>query len=267
MTTPTAFQDTIESVITTIENQFKNKASDTYVKFGISNLDQDLLGFAPGELTTINANNPEDLLSFTQKCLVDVVTKQDKSALVYSGNIPTEHYTKRILARLSQIDLLKLDRAAIEPSEWPALADTTTLLNKAKLWFADGLPNIKGLSDHLHESYAGMSAAPDLVLVHTTERELMGREQFDFLQLKQTAQKLGCTVWIAVELRASMGLVLDKKRPRPDSIPSGLENHGVDKILFIAPQDRDQSQDRDRDQRFHNNSVRVLKGGLAQRVR
>ena len=235
MTNLTEFQDTIKSAIQSIEEHYANRSAAAYLKLGIAELDQKLLGFAPGELTTINSFGQTDLLNFAQKCVIDVVTTQGKSALVYSGGIPADHYTKRILSRISNIGLLELERGELKNSEWPALAETLALLNDATLWFADGAPAFKDISDNLRESFVELSTKPDLVLIHTTEQSFKSRDSSHLIKLKQTAEELGSTVWIVVDLSPSMGPKLNAKKSRTDFIPEGLENHSVDKILFLLP--------------------------------
>jgi replicative DNA helicase len=240
---PENIHSVLEKTVDRIESLF-NQPHDgvTGVSSGFPDLDKLTSGFQPSDLIIVAARPSMGKTTFAMNLAENAAMMQDKPALIFSLEMPSEQIMMRMLASLGRIDQTKIRTGQLGDEDWARLSSTMgLLLEKGKMYIDDaaGLTptEVRSRARRVARDHGGISMimvdylqlmrVPALSDNRTLEISEISRS------LKALAKELQVPVIALSQLNRGLEQRADKRPVNSDLRESGAIEQDADLIMFI----------------------------------
>jgi replicative DNA helicase len=214
----------------------------TGVSTGFADLDKMTAGMQPSDLIIIAARPSMGKTTFAMNLAENAAMTQDKPALVFSLEMPSDQLMMRMLASLGRIDQTKIRTGQLDDEDWARLSSTMgLLLENGKMFIDDaaGLTptDVRSRARRIARDHGGLSMimidylqlmrVPALSENRTLEISEISRS------LKALAKELKVPVIALSQLNRSLEQRSDKRPINSDLRESGAIEQDADLIMFI----------------------------------
>ncbi|GLX83430.1 replicative DNA helicase [Thalassotalea eurytherma] len=250
---PENINSVLEKTVDRIEKLYQQPHDGvTGVTTGFSDLDKMTAGLQPSDLIIVAARPSMGKTTFAMNLVETAAMTEDKPALIFSLEMPSEQIMMRMLASLGRIDQTKIRTGQLGDEDWARLSSTMGLLiEKGKMYIDDaaGLTptEVRSRARRIARDHGGLS------LIMIDYLQLMRAPQFSdnrtleiaeiSRSLKALAKELEVPVVALSQLNRSLEQRSDKRPVNSDLRESGSIEQDADLIMFIY-----------RDEVYHDNS-------------
>ncbi|QOL25988.1 replicative DNA helicase [Thalassotalea sp. LPB0316] len=250
---PENINSVLEKTVDRIEKLYQQPHDGvTGVTTGFADLDKMTAGLQPSDLIIVAARPSMGKTTFAMNLVESAAMTEDKPALIFSLEMPSEQIMMRMLASLGRIDQTKIRTGQLGDEDWARLSSTMGLLiEKGKMYIDDaaGLTptEVRSRARRIARDHGGLS------LIMVDYLQLMRAPQFSdnrtleiaeiSRSLKALAKELEVPVVALSQLNRSLEQRADKRPVNSDLRESGSIEQDADLIMFIY-----------RDEVYHDNS-------------
>ena len=214
----------------------------TGVSSGFTDLDKMTAGFQKSDLIIVAGRPSMGKTTFAMNLSENAAMTEDKPALIFSLEMPSEQLMMRMLASLGRIDQTKIRTGQLEDEDWARLSSTMGLLiEKGKMYIDDaaGLTptDVRSRARRIARDHGGIS------LIMIDYLQLMRAPQFSdnrtleiaeiSRSLKALAKELQVPVVALSQLNRGLEQRADKRPINSDLRESGSIEQDADLIMFI----------------------------------
>ena len=233
----------LEKTVDRIESLFNKPHNGvTGVSSGYADLDKMTSGFQPSDLIIVAARPSMGKTTFAMNLVEQAALNEDKPAVIFSLEMPSEQLIMRMLASLGRIEQTKVRTGQLDDEDWGRLSNTMgMLLEKGKLYIDDasGLTptELRSRTRRIAREHGGVSMVmvdylqlmrvPSLSENRTLEIAEISRS------LKALAKELNVPVVALSQLNRSLEQRADKRPVNSDLRESGSIEQDADLIMFI----------------------------------
>lgn len=250
---PESITSVLEKTVDRIEKLYQQPNDGvTGVSTGFSDLDKMTAGLQKSDLIIVAARPSMGKTTFAMNLAEHAAMTEDKPALIFSLEMPSEQLMMRMLASLGRIDQTKIRTGQLGDEDWARLSSAMGLLiEKGKMFIDDaaGLTptDVRSRARRIARDHGGLSMimidylqlmrAPQFADNRTLEIAEISRS------LKALAKELEVPVVALSQLNRSLEQRSDKRPINSDLRESGSIEQDADLIMFIY-----------RDEVYHDNS-------------
>jgi replicative DNA helicase len=240
---PENIHSVLEKTVDRIEKLYQKPHDGiTGIPSGFTDLDKMTAGFQPSDLIIVAARPSMGKTTFAMNLVEHAALTQDKPALIFSLEMPSEQIMMRMLASLGRIDQTKVRTGQLDDEDWARLSSTMGLLiEKGKMYIDDaaGLTptEVRSRARRVARDNGGLSLimvdylqlmrVPALSDNRTLEISEISRS------LKALAKELQVPVIALSQLNRSLESRSDKRPMNSDLRESGAIEQDADLIMFI----------------------------------
>ncbi len=240
---PQSLKVVLEKTVDKIEELFRKPHNGvTGVSSGYSDLDKMTSGFQPSDLIIVAARPSMGKTTFAMNLVEHAALTQDKPAVIFSLEMPSEQIIMRMLASLGRIEQTRVRTGQLDDDDWGRLSSTMgMLLEKGKMYIDDasGLTptELRSRTRRIAREHGGVSLVmidylqlmrvPSLSENRTLEIAEISRS------LKALAKELQVPVIALSQLNRSLEQRADKRPVNSDLRESGSIEQDADLIMFI----------------------------------
>jgi replicative DNA helicase len=240
---PESISSVLEKTVDRIERLCNEPSGGvTGVSTGFVDLDKMTAGMQPSDLIIVAARPSMGKTTFAMNLAENAAMTQDKPALVFSLEMPSDQLMMRMLASLGRIDQTKIRTGQLDDEDWARLSSTMgLLLENGKMFIDDaaGLTptDVRSRARRIARDHGGLSMimidylqlmrVPALSDNRTLEISEISRS------LKALAKELKVPVVALSQLNRSLEQRSDKRPINSDLRESGAIEQDADLILFI----------------------------------
>ncbi len=233
----------LEKTIDRIEDLYKNPHQGiTGVSSGYSDLDKKTAGFQSSDLIIVAARPSMGKTTFAMNLCEHAALTNDKPALIFSLEMPSEQIIMRMLASLGRIDQTRIRTGQLDDEDWARLSSTMgMLLEKGQLYIDDssGLTptEVRSRARRVAREHGGISMIMIDYLQLMTVPSLSDNRTLEIAEisrsLKALAKELQVPVIALSQLNRSLEQRADKRPVNSDLRESGSIEQDADLIMFI----------------------------------
>ena len=240
---PQPLKVVLEKTVDKIEELFRKPHNGvTGVSSGYSDLDKMTSGFQSSDLIIVAARPSMGKTTFAMNLEEHAALTQDKPAVIFSLEMPSEQIIMRMLASLGRIEQTRVRTGQLDDDDWGRLSSTMgMLLEKGKMYIDDasGLTptELRSRTRRIAREHGGVSLVmidylqlmrvPSLSENRTLEIAEISRS------LKALAKELQVPVIALSQLNRSLEQRADKRPVNSDLRESGSIEQDADLIMFI----------------------------------
>ena len=240
---PESISSVLEKTVDRIEKLCNEPSGGvTGVSTGFADLDKMTAGMQPSDLIIIAARPSMGKTTFAMNLAENAAMTQDRPALVFSLEMPSDQLMMRMLAWLGRIDQTKIRTGQLDDEDWARLSSTMgLLLENGKMFIDDasGLTptDVRSRARRIARDHGGLSMimidylqlmrVPALSENRTLEISEISRS------LKALAKELKVPVIALSQLNRSLEQRSDKRPINSDLRESGAIEQDADLIMFI----------------------------------
>lgn len=240
---PQSLKVVLEKTVDKIEELFRKPHNGvTGVSSGYTDLDKMTSGFQPSDLIIVAARPSMGKTTFAMNLVEHAALTQDKPAVIFSLEMPSEQIIMRMLASLGRIEQTRVRTGQLDDDDWGRLSSTMgLLLEKGKMYIDDasGLTptELRSRTRRIAREHGGVSLVmvdylqlmrvPALSENRTLEIAEISRS------LKALAKELQVPVIALSQLNRSLEQRADKRPVNSDLRESGSIEQDADLIMFI----------------------------------
>ncbi|WP_448567245.1 replicative DNA helicase [Thalassotalea ganghwensis] len=240
---PENIHSVLEKTVDRIEKLYQQPHDGvTGVSTGFADLDKMTAGLQPSDLIIVAARPSMGKTTFAMNLAENAAMTEDKPALIFSLEMPSEQIMMRMLASLGRIDQTKIRTGQLGDEDWARLSSTMGLLiEKGKMYIDDaaGLTptEVRSRARRIARDNGGISLimidylqlmrAPQFADNRTLEIAEISRS------LKALAKELEVPVVALSQLNRSLEQRADKRPVNSDLRESGSIEQDADLIMFI----------------------------------
>ena len=240
---PQPLKAVLEKTVDKIEELFRKPHNGvTGVSSGYSDLDKMTSGFQPSDLIIVAARPSMGKTTFAMNLVEHAALTQDKPAVIFSLEMPSEQIIMRMLASLGRIEQTRVRTGQLDDDDWGRLSSTMgMLLEKGKMYIDDasGLTptELRSRTRRIAREHGGVSLVmvdylqlmrvPSLSENRTLEIAEISRS------LKALAKEWQVPVIALSQLNRSLEQRADKRPVNSDLRESGSIEQDADLIMFI----------------------------------
>ncbi|MBL4909629.1 MAG: replicative DNA helicase [Alteromonadaceae bacterium] len=233
----------LEKTIDRIEKLYQQPHDGiTGVSTGFTDIDKLTAGLQPSDLIIVAARPSMGKTTFAMNIAENAAMMEDKPALIFSLEMPSDQIMMRMLASLGRIDQTKIRTGQLDDEDWARLSSTMGLLiDKGKMFVDDaaGLTptELRSRARRVYRDNGGLSMimidylqlmrVPALSENRTLEISEISRS------LKALAKELQVPVVALSQLNRSLEGRSDKRPMNSDLRESGAIEQDADLIMFI----------------------------------
>ena len=238
--------DTVVRVINTIEMASRSRSTLTGLSTGFIDLDNITCGLQKSDLIILAARPAMGKTAMSLNLMEYITVHSQKSAAIFSLEMPREQLVSRLLAMESRVDSKKLKTGRMDEREWDALVEAGGLISGAKL-IIDDTPSIS--ISELRAKCRRYKAENDIQLVIIDYLQLMTgdrkssqasrqQEVSDISRsLKALARELDVPVIALSQLSRKVEEREDKRPMVSDLRESGAIEQDADIVMFLYRDD------------------------------
>jgi len=240
---PENIHSVLEKTIDRIEKLYQQPHDGiTGVSTGFTDIDKLTAGLQPSDLIIVAARPSMGKTTFAMNLAENAAMMEDKPALIFSLEMPSDQIMMRMLASLGRIDQTKIRTGQLDDEDWARLSSTMGLLiDKGKMFVDDaaGLTptEVRSRARRVYRDNGGLSMimidylqlmrVPALSENRTLEISEISRS------LKALAKELQVPVIALSQLNRSLESRSDKRPMNSDLRESGAIEQDADLIMFI----------------------------------
>ncbi len=240
---PEGIKTILEKTVDKIEELYNNPHNGvTGVSSGFIDLDKMTAGFQSGDLIIVAARPSMGKTTFAMNLCEQAAMHEDKPALIFSLEMPSEQIMMRMLASLGRVDQTKIRTGQLDDDDWARVSSTMgIMLEQGKMYIDDasGLTptEVRSRARRIAREYGGLSMimvdylqlmqVPALADNRTLEIAEISRS------LKALAKELEIPVIALSQLNRSLEQRADKRPVNSDLRESGSIEQDADLIMFI----------------------------------
>lgn len=240
---PENIHTVLEKTVDRIEKLYQQPHDGvTGVSSGFADLDKMTAGLQKSDLIIVAARPSMGKTTFAMNLAEHAAMTEDKPALIFSLEMPSEQLMMRMLASLGRIDQTKIRTGQLGDEDWARLSSTMGLLiEKGKMFIDDaaGLTptEVRSRARRVARDHGGLSMimidylqlmrAPQFADNRTLEIAEISRS------LKALAKELEVPVVALSQLNRSLEQRADKRPVNSDLRESGSIEQDADLIMFI----------------------------------
>jgi replicative DNA helicase len=240
---PENIHSVLEKTVDRIEKLYQQPHDGvTGVSSGFSDLDKMTAGFQSSDLIIVAARPSMGKTTFAMNLVEHAAMTEDKPALIFSLEMPSEQIMMRMLASLGRIDQTKIRTGQLDDEDWARLSSTMGLLiDKGKMYIDDAagltptelrsrarrVARDNGGISMIMVDYLQLMRVPALSDNRTLEISEISRS------LKALAKELQVPVIALSQLNRSLEGRSDKRPMNSDLRESGAIEQDADLIMFI----------------------------------
>ncbi|GAA5132454.1 replicative DNA helicase [Thalassotalea piscium] len=240
---PENIHSVLEKTVDRIEKLYQQPHDGvTGVSTGFTDLDKMTAGLQPSDLIIVAARPSMGKTTFAMNLAEHAAMTEDKPALIFSLEMPSEQIMMRMLASLGRIDQTKIRTGQLGDEDWARLSSTMGLLiEKGKMYIDDaaGLTptEVRSRARRIARDHGGIS------LIMIDYLQLMRAPQFSdnrtleiaeiSRSLKALAKELEVPVVALSQLNRGLEQRSDKRPINSDLRESGSIEQDADLIMFI----------------------------------
>lgn len=237
-------QDSMKSMLDTMDRRLSGEESPIGVSFGLKYLDDMTMGMHPGEMIVVGARPSMGKTAFGLSMLRAVALNDKRPAIIFSMEMSREAITTRLSAAASDIDIDRMrDPNLMGSEDWPKLTRGANMLNEANI-VIDDRPSltpsqIRGASKRWKEHLGDMGVIiVDYLGLIKPEGKHGSREQevaSASRTMKALSKEIGCPVVVLSQLNRNLeNRDIKSRRPRMSDLrESGAVEQDADLILFL----------------------------------
>jgi len=226
-------------VIEKAEKMLKSGGKMTGIPTGFLELDKITSGLQPSELIVVAGRPSMGKTAFAMRIAEHVVTRTDKTVLVFSMEMSVEQLATRLIASMSHIYYKLIEMGNLRKDEWEQVTQTIMRLERTRL-LVDDSPTLT-VSDIKARCKRIKKTAPlDLVIVDylqlipTSGKENRATQVAAITRdLKILARELKVPVVVLSQLNRSLELRVDKRPILSDLRDSGGIEQDADLVIFL----------------------------------
>lgn len=238
---PQALAPLLVKVMDRVEELFSSNDALTGLSTGLKDLDKQTSGLQKGDLVIVAARPSMGKTTFAMN-LVENVVMNNKTALVFSMEMPADSIVMRMISSLGRIDQTRVRTGKLEEEDWGRFTSTVTLLNEKKL-FIDDTPALSptelrararrvardngGKIDLIMVDYLQLMRVPGMETNRVNEISEISRS------LKALAKEMECPVIALSQLNRALEQRPNKRPVMSDLRESGAIEQDADLIMFI----------------------------------
>ncbi|MCE2570644.1 replicative DNA helicase [Motilimonas eburnea] len=240
---PQGITSILEKTVDKIEDLFKNPQDGvTGVSSGYADLDKMTAGFQPSDLIIVAARPSMGKTTFAMNLAEHAAMTQDKPAIIFSLEMPSEQIMMRMLASLGRINQGSIRTGQLNDDDWARLSSTMgLLLEKCKMYVDDssGLTptEVRSRARRIAKDHGGVSMIMVDYLQLMRVPSLSDNRTLEIAEisksLKALAKELKCPVIALSQLNRSLEQRADKRPINSDLRESGSIEQDADLIMFI----------------------------------
>jgi replicative DNA helicase len=240
---PVSLNSVLEKTVDRIEKLYQTPHDGvTGVSTGFADLDKMTAGLQSSDLIIVAARPSMGKTTFAMNLAENAAMMQDKPALIFSLEMPSDQLMMRMLASLGRIDQTKIRTGQLDDEDWARLSSTMGLLMENGKMFIDdaaGLTptDVRSRARRIARDHGGLSMimidylqlmrVPALSDNRTLEISEISRS------LKALAKELEVPVVALSQLNRSLEQRSDKRPINSDLRESGAIEQDADLIMFI----------------------------------
>ena len=240
---PERIHSVLEKTVDRIEKLYQQPHDGvTGVSTGFTDLDKMTAGLQPSDLIIVAARPSMGKTTFAMNLAENAAMTEDKPALIFSLEMPSDQLMMRMLASLGRIDQTKIRTGQLDDEDWARLSSTMGLLiEKGKMFIDDaaGLTptDVRSRARRIARDHGGISMimidylqlmrVPALSDNRTLEISEISRS------LKALAKELKVPVVALSQLNRGLEQRSDKRPINSDLRESGAIEQDADLIMFI----------------------------------
>ena len=132
-------EELVPSVVSKLENLFKDRNDVPGLRTGFSDLDKMTAGLQPSELIIVAGRPSMGKTAFALNIAeyVSVASKEPHSVAIFSLEMSKESLMMRFLASVAQVSGQDLRKGKFKSSDWPKLTTAIAKIGKAPLYICD----------------------------------------------------------------------------------------------------------------------------------
>ena len=240
---PESIHSVLEKTVDRIEKLCSTPSGGvTGVPSGFTDLDKMTAGLQKSDLIIVAARPSMGKTTFAMNLAEHAAMTQDKPALIFSLEMPSEQIMMRMLASLGRIDQTKIRTGQLDDEDWARMSSTMGLLIENGKMFIDdaaGLTptEVRSRARRIHRDHGGIS------MIMIDYLQLMRAPQFSdnrtleiaeiSRSLKALAKELQVPVVALSQLNRGLEQRADKRSINSDLRESGSIEQDADLIMFI----------------------------------
>ena len=223
-----------------IDELHRRNSIITGLATGFTELDEMTSGLQKGDLVIVAGRPSMGKTSFVMNIVEEAALQQKGSCAVFSMEMSGVQLAMRMLSSLSRVDMQRIRSGRLEDEDWPRVASTLEILDRAKIYVDDGaalsptevrararrIQREHGL-DLIVVDYLQLMQVPGTEENRATEISAISRG------LKALAKELQVPVIALSQLNRSLEQRPNKRPVMSDLRESGGIEQDADLILFI----------------------------------
>lgn len=166
--------DLFSEVTDEFEIKWRNRHGSSVLSTGLKDLDQEVSGFAPGDINVFYSEPFEDeLLSVLSiNILSNLLLHYHKKIVVFGGELSLHNYARRIYSQMSKVQVLDMEVGHIRNDDWPRLSDSLTSANSADVQFLEPVIDDKIILEALTELSSKNIDELNCIFIHLNQHVL-----------------------------------------------------------------------------------------------
>ncbi len=201
---------------------------------GFRDLDAVLSGVEKGDLITIGGRPAMGKTAFMTSILYNFL-KQDKKCLLFSLEISTSQYLKRLIAQIGEIELFSLNNCKVlDDKNKEEIKTALDIISSCNLSIFDDTYKIEEILSRI-ETEKPEYVFVDYLQLFDTPRKKQRSEAITniMLDLKKIAKENNCIIFILSQLSRALESRCDKRPMLSDLRESGDIENISDVVIFI----------------------------------
>ncbi len=231
--------EVVRSSLDQIQAAYDNEGGITGVGTGFLDLDHLTHGLQAGDLIIIAARPAMGKTSFALNVATNAALKHQRTAAIFSLEMPAEQLASRMLASQAQVDVSSLRGGKLREEDWPRLMTAAEALTQANIYM-DDTPGatasaIRAMCRRLKRRGGLDLVVIDYLQLMAGERGRSREEDISHISrsLKHLAKELSIPVIALSQLNRGPEGRTDKRPLMSDLRESGAIEQDADIIMFL----------------------------------
>ncbi|GLR64592.1 replicative DNA helicase [Marinospirillum insulare] len=238
---PQLVTDVAAKVLAKLESLDLSESGITGLTTGFKDLDAMTSGLQPSDLVIVAGRPSMGKTTFAMNLVENAVLNSDKTAVVFSMEMPAEQLLMRVFSSLGQIDQSKVRTGELLENDWDRIASTLAILKEKKLYIDDtpGLsPNdLRTRTRRIARDEGGISIIMvdylQLMRVAGNSENRTAEISEISRSLKALAKEFDCPVVALSQLNRGLEQRTNKRPIMSDLRESGAIEQDADVIAFV----------------------------------
>lgn len=238
---PQLITDVAAKLLAKLESLDLSESGITGLTTGFKDLDAMTSGLQPSDLVIVAGRPSMGKTTFAMNLVENAVLNSDKTAVVFSMEMPAEQLLMRVFSSLGQIDQSKVRTGDLGERDWDRIASTLAILKEKKLYIDDtpGLsPNdLRTRTRRIARDEGGISIIMvdylQLMRVPGNSENRTAEISEISRSLKALAKEFDCPVVALSQLNRGLEQRTNKRPIMSDLRESGAIEQDADVIAFV----------------------------------